>query len=91
MRILLSGVATIALSGCSWLGYTTDGYSKSSKVSPVSGSHSYHGYTQNTEAHTENRWTVSGALGSEIPTAGTAFHGAKSSGTGFINADMTDA
>ena len=33
MRILLCGAAAIALSGCSWLGYTTDGYSNGSAVS----------------------------------------------------------
>lgn len=27
MRILLSGIAAIALSGCSWMGYQTEGYS----------------------------------------------------------------
>ncbi len=37
MRILICGVAAVALSGCSWLGYTTDGYSNGNAYG---GSHS---------------------------------------------------
>lgn len=40
MRILLCGVAAVALSGCSWLGYTTDGYEGGSSYSA-----SHHGNT----------------------------------------------
>lgn len=93
MRILLGGVAAIALSGCSWLGYTTDGYSTPSAKSSHHGGGTYHQpvYGHQGNHSGENRWTVSGSLGAEIPTGGDMFRGEDSPGAGFNNVAAQDA
>ena len=159
MRILLCGVAAIALSGCSWLGYTNEGYANgpgynpyaaqtgayynptitnnhyssnnhysadvydqagyeypvattypmdydhggqlvgntmypaASHHVPVQRSSGQYG-TQHYGGHNivtgENRWTVNGAIGTEISTGGQIFSGESATGLAYNNLTMDE-
>ncbi len=158
MRILLCGVAAVALSGCSWLGYTNDGYTQGTSYGAYQGAapaghyggghynpqiqtgnysadvyeksgyqypvattypvdydhggqlvgntmypaatHSVpaqHSKTYHTPhrgghygSHSENRWTVNGALGTEISTGGQIFSGENAAGFAYNNLSMDE-
>lgn len=86
MRILLCGVAAVALSGCSWMG--------------LGNSHKSHTYGDNTYAHktsnkgccaggkTLSRWNVEAGLGADFVVGGDAITG-RQSNPGFLNPTTT--
>ena len=153
MRILLCGVAAVALSGCSWLGYSTEGYANGPGYNPQavqSGSYynptittnrysadvydkagyqypvattypmdydhggqlvgntmypaaTHHAPAQHTSGQygtqhygghntvpRENRWTVNGAIGTEISTGGQIFSGENAAGFAYNNLSMDE-
>lgn len=72
MRFLLLGAATVALSGCSWLGL---GGSHHNSHTPNQGYYSYGGDGCCDEGKTLSRWNVEGAVGTEFIIGGDAFDG----------------
>ncbi|MCF6220907.1 MAG: hypothetical protein L3J65_07325 [Robiginitomaculum sp.] len=86
MRILLCGVAAVALSGCSWMGF---GNSQSS--------HTYGNNTYSQKANnngccvggkTLSRWNIESGLGADFATGGNAITGNQAP-IGFLNPTTT--
>jgi hypothetical protein len=87
MRILLCGVATVALSGCSWMGFGNN--------------QANHTYRNNTYSYASNndccvggkalsRWNIEGGVGADFVVGGDAITGSQAH-TGFLNPTTTVA
>ncbi len=83
MRILLCGVAAVALSGCSWMGFGNSQANNSSTYS----------YAKNNQGcciggKKLSRWNFEGGVGAEYLVGGDAITGSEAH-TGFINPTTT--
>jgi len=81
MRILLASAATIALSGCSWLGLGSNQDYKNYGYNANTGNYGYQAHTPAPKACNSNqclsRWNLEGAVGPSFAVGGDAVTGSK--------------